>query len=114
MIGMWPPVKGKMNEDPILIQEMVANDLDLHAMAVTRIFCRHLRYTKKSSFAQKEAQVHFAKYFLETTSLASLTDSLTCFNEAVHSMEPIRNRSKEGNKSGYVNLFHHCQHYTFL
>ena len=65
-------VKSKIDEDPRLTQEMIANELGLNAMAVSRILSNHLGYTKKSARwvprilneAQKEARVHFAQFFL--------------------------------------------------
>lgn len=66
-------VKSKIDEDPRLTQKMIANELGLNAMTVSRILNNHLGYTKKSARwvprilteAQKEARVRFARYFLE-------------------------------------------------
>lgn len=44
MTGLWF-VKAKLNEDRRFTLEMIANEL---AMAVSRIFDRHLAHTKKS------------------------------------------------------------------
>lgn len=66
-------VKSKIDEDPRLTQEMIAEELGLNAMAVSRILKNNLGYTKKSARwvprilteAQKEARVRFAQYFLD-------------------------------------------------
>lgn len=65
-------VRAKLIEDPRSTQEMIACELGLNAIAVSRILSQDLLYTKKSARwvprilneAQKEARVHFAQYFL--------------------------------------------------
>lgn len=80
-------VKAKIDEDARMTQEMIADELGLNAMAVSRILNHHLKYSKKSARwvpkilngEQKEARVRFAQYFLDKFE----NGESSCFNKIV-------------------------------